>query len=387
VFLPAEIAIVHTICRTVRTCYLLGNDPITGRNYDHRKMWIQDQMQRLAAGFGIDLLCFAVMSNHVHQVLRSRPDVVADWDDTEVARRWLHLCPPAKKKKKKKKEADEAAPIEHQLNAICKNPKKLEEIRTRLSDISWWMRLLCQRIAQWANGEDRQNREKDTGPLGKFWQNRFKAVRLLDEEALLACAAYVDLNPIRAAMADSLENSHFTSAKLRVDSLIVSTNSQPNLATSASTSDTTSAHWAMAEELLSSSQQATSGDTPLLPDCWLSPVPIKELYGTLAGQAKLQSQRCSESGFLPMTSADYLQLLDWTARQIVPGKSGCTPENAPPIFERLEIKMDVWCQLVSNFGSLFYLVAGKPHSIDNARSRLRDQTFKLKRKTRELLST
>jgi hypothetical protein len=65
-------------------------------------------------------------------------------------------------------------------------------MRLRLSDISWWMRLLCQTIALRANGEEGEG-------LGKFWQSRFKAVRILDEETLLACAAYVDLNPIRAA--------------------------------------------------------------------------------------------------------------------------------------------------------------------------------------------
>ena len=46
-----------------------------------------------AKHFGIDLLCQAIMSNHIHLVLRSRPDVVKEWDNTEVARRWLMLCP------------------------------------------------------------------------------------------------------------------------------------------------------------------------------------------------------------------------------------------------------------------------------------------------------
>ncbi len=79
--------------RIVRRCFLLGDDPVTGNNYDHRKVWIEEQLQRLAACFGIDLLCFAILSNHFHLILRSRPDVVATWDDTEVARRWLMLCP------------------------------------------------------------------------------------------------------------------------------------------------------------------------------------------------------------------------------------------------------------------------------------------------------
>jgi hypothetical protein len=71
----------------------MGHDPVTGRNYAHRKQWVEDELKRLAAGFGIDLLVFSVLSNHFHLVLRSRPDVVATWEDTEVARRWLRLCP------------------------------------------------------------------------------------------------------------------------------------------------------------------------------------------------------------------------------------------------------------------------------------------------------
>ncbi len=55
------------------------------------------------------------------------------------------------------------------------------------------MRLLCQRVAMRANREDEEN--------GRFFQDRYKAVRLLDEASLLACAAYVDLNPIRAGLA------------------------------------------------------------------------------------------------------------------------------------------------------------------------------------------
>jgi hypothetical protein len=80
-------------------------------------------------------------------------------------------------------------PNEFELNSIRNDPRKLEILRLRLSDLGWWMRVLCQYIAVRANREDHE--------LGKFWQSRFRAVRLLDEAALLACAVYVDLNPIR----------------------------------------------------------------------------------------------------------------------------------------------------------------------------------------------
>ena len=120
IFDPAEIVAVHLIGKTVRCCYLLGNDDRTGKNFDHRKRWIEDKLQLLAAHFGIDLFAFSCMSNHFHLLLRSRPDVVATWDDTEVALRWWQLCPT----RKVRSEVDgqslwvPAEPTEFDLNAI-----------------------------------------------------------------------------------------------------------------------------------------------------------------------------------------------------------------------------------------------------------------------------
>jgi hypothetical protein len=96
VFAPDEVAVVHVMNRVVRRCYLLGNDPVSGKNYDHRKVMIELQLQRLAGALWIDLLGFAIMLNHFHLILRSRPDAVSTWDDTEVARRWLLICPVRK---------------------------------------------------------------------------------------------------------------------------------------------------------------------------------------------------------------------------------------------------------------------------------------------------
>ena len=206
VFSPDIVATVHVMARVVRRCFLLGTDSVTGNNYDHRKVWIEEQLIRLAAHFGIDLLCFSILSNHFHLVLRSRPDVVATWDDSEVARRWLMLCPIRKDKNKAPIE-----PNEFELNSVRNDPAKLAEVRSRLSDIGWWMRLLCQNIGARANIEDRE--------VGKFWQSRYKAVRILDAETLLACAAYVDLNPIRAAMAETIEQCDYTSVQRRIQAL------------------------------------------------------------------------------------------------------------------------------------------------------------------------
>jgi hypothetical protein len=116
------------------------------------------------------------------------------------------LCPIRKKKDRSPEE-----PNEFELNSIRNDPHKLETIRKRLSDVACWMRLLCQNIGTRANQEDNQ--------VGKFFQGRYRAVRILDEETLLACAAYVDLNPIRAAMAETLETSEFTSVQRRIQAM------------------------------------------------------------------------------------------------------------------------------------------------------------------------
>jgi hypothetical protein len=125
---------------------------------------------------------------------------------------------------RKNSAGDPAEPNQFELNSIRNDPRKLEILRLRLSDLGWWMRVLCQYIAVRANREDNE--------LGKFWQSRFRAVRLLDEAALLACAAYVDLNPIRAAMAETLEQSDYTSMQRRIQSFSP-INDNPTSATSA----------------------------------------------------------------------------------------------------------------------------------------------------------
>lgn len=341
VFSPEEIAVAHLIARVVRRCFLLGYDVVTGKNYDHRKLWIEERLELLASAMGIDLLCFSILCNHFHLVLRSRPDVVETWDNSEVARRWLALCPPKRKARKPPSE-----PTQAELNSIRNDAKKLKQIRSRLSDISWWMRLLCQNIATRANREDEE--------VGKFFQGRFKAVRLLDEESLLACAAYVDLNPIRAALAETLESSDHTSVQRRVQAIEQAT-----------------------EEELESRVSA---------DRMLSPVAVDPVRDPLGAQPSTSPHRCSDKGFLDMSSVEYLQLLDWTARRVVPGKPGATSEPTPPLLARLSLKAEVWCELVSQFGELFHIVAGLPQTVDKTRSLVRRQRYYLRRQARELLT-
>ena len=418
-FSAGEVAILIVMNRVVRRCFLLGNDPVTGKNYDHRKVWVEDQLRLLAAHFGIDLLGFAILSNHFHLILRSRPDCVEKWDDTEVARRWLMVCPV-------RKDADGRAeePNEMELNTIRNDPDRLKIIRSRLSDISWWMRLLCQQIAVRSNHEDRE--------VGRFFSSRYKAVRLLDESALLACAAYVDLNPIRAAMAETLESSDYTSVQRRIQGLEQSqvveqpagagldrsgeipsprlparrdkdasprkagaresanyrlypqTLEQPGSVDTLNAGD----FCAIAEvvEQLQPTEPSTNSDcSRQKPDQFLSPMWLDERNGPLGAVPNAAGLRCSDKGFLPLPLGDYLTLLDWTGRQLANGKRGRIPNTVAPILARLKLDRKTWCELVGTFGRRFFHVAGQPTTIDSTPSRVSQQRYYIPSHTRELL--
>ena len=68
-----EVGIYHCVNRCVRRAWLCGKDPVTGRSFEHRKQWIRDRLEELAAVFGLDVLGFAVMSLHICQAANQQP--------------------------------------------------------------------------------------------------------------------------------------------------------------------------------------------------------------------------------------------------------------------------------------------------------------------------
>jgi hypothetical protein len=304
------------------------------------------------------------MSNHAHVVLRNRPDVVQEWSDQEVARRWWFLFPGRKDAAGQPEE-----PTAADLQMLTADEERLAERRRRLSSLSWFMRCLAEPIARQSNRED--------GCTRRFWEGRYKCQRLLDEAAVLACSVYVDLNPIRAGVATTPETSAYTSAYERIKA------AQPLPPTLGHEAEVTPAFSIpspgplpdgereiagviSAPSLTDSPAQAERQNARVRPaaegrDGWLSPVELqaKRKAAVAAGPGR----RASDKGFLPVSLSEYLRLVDWTGRQARPDKRGAIPGELAPILSRLQLSAETWVDTVLNFGRWFKRAAGRAENL------------------------
>lgn len=186
---------------------LCGQDSTTGQNFDHRRGWIETRIRELASVFTtIDVAAYAVMSNHSHVVLRVDSERAAALGNEAVLHRWTQL-----------------------LTGPLLVQRYLSEARARWGrpNTTRWQSLprctaaacmTCRGSCACSTSVFRQANAEDEC-TGRFWEGRFKSQALLDEQALLTAMAYVDLNPIRAGMAESLQGSEHTSIKARLDDL------------------------------------------------------------------------------------------------------------------------------------------------------------------------
>ena len=317
IFFADEVGVYHCWNKLVRKEFLFGYDALRGKDCSYRKHQARDDFKQLAGGMAIDILDYAFLDNHLHIVLRNRPDIVATWSDEEVARRWWYVCPD-----RKNKDGSIPDPKPCEIKLLLQD---VDEYRSRLSDISWMMRLACQRIATRANKED--------DVTGRFFGGRFNCSRLETLAGIFSCSLYVDLNLIHAAIATTPEESEFTSAFDRIR-----------------------ARWQQA--------QSETGGNVALPseeeaDAWLAPVFLDERAdayvvtptpgsdGDEASTSKticnpIGSARISNLGFLPITRNQYLSLLDFLGRIVRDDKRGSIPSELAPIMQRLGIDAKSW---------------------------------------------
>ena len=292
----------HCISRCVRRAFLCGEDALSGKSYEHRRAWVEDKLLELPDIFAIDVAAYAIMSNHYHAVLCINVERARSWTDRRVVENWHRLFHGTVLSQKFLKEESlqdyEAAALQ----------PVIDEWRERLQSISWFMRVLNENIAREANKEDDCS--------GRFWEGRFKSQALLDEAALLACMAYVDLNPVRAKMARTPESSLHTSVKKRCEKAKIS--QQPNRM----------------------SQQEKS----LLP---------------FVGNSKKDNPKYG----IQMRLSDYLILVDNTGRVIRKGKRGYIDPSAQKVLKRLGIEEEKWIEMTTGFETCFHSFVGNEVSL------------------------
>ena len=298
----------HCIARCVRRAFLCGTDIATGECYEHRRQWLEDRLLELADIFAIDICSYAIMSNHYHVVLHVNKAQAKAWQYDDVIHQWHRLfsgnaLSQAYVKGKHQGKAERDA-----LNEL------VVVWRARLMDISWLMRVLNEDIARQANHEDKCS--------GRFWEGRYKSQALLDEAALAACMAYVDLNPIRAAMAKAPETSDHTSIKRRIGFALKS--QHPN----------------------HKNQQA------------------HKLFPFVGNLRKDMPEG------LPFKLTDYIELVEWTGKQMRSDKRGAIDENLPPILQRLNFETDNWMYLTNHFESKLKGLVGSVFKLKQACNKL-----------------
>ena len=195
-------AYYHCTARCVRKAFLCGYDRHTGTNCEHRRQWVEDRLMLLAEVFAIDVCAYAVMSNHVHTVLHINAANVHGLSDLEVCERWHRLYKGTVLTQKYARE-DPMNKAERVAVKVL-----LNQWRLNLFEISKFMKALNEPIARMVNAEDKCT--------GRFWEGRFKSQALCDEAGLVACMAYVDLNPVHTKMAESTETSDHAWIKMRI---------------------------------------------------------------------------------------------------------------------------------------------------------------------------
>jgi putative transposase len=300
----------HCTTRCVRRAFLCGTDYSTGNCFEHRRGWISRRIKELAAVFAIDVAAYAVMSNHYHVVVRVNREAAETLTRDEVIERWHRLFkgPPLVQRYCAGQLLSE---VEFDVvNAI------VEEWRSRLIDISWFMRCLNEHIARKANAED--------GCKGRFWESRFATQALLDETALIACMAYVDLNPIRAGLVDMPEKSDYTSLQERLGITLDEPRREEEVA--------------LPQAKLMAFAGSFSEDTP--------------------------------ADVIPHTFPDYLDLVDWTGRLVRTDKRGSIPTELPPILHRLNIEPQQWLKVANGLERHFFYAIGPVASLSEYCQRL-----------------
>ena len=308
----------HVVSRCVRRSYLCGIDPRTGENYEHRRLWIEQRIRLLSSLFSIQICAYSVMSNHIHLVVKLCPNELDLLSNADILERWTSLF--------KGPYLIQRYQAGDALNQAQRDTVSdiLAVYRQRLGSLSWFMKCLNEPLARLANKEDHCT--------GHFWEARFRSQALLSEEALLSCMAYVDLNPVRAKMAPTPEESDYTSIKERIRPVF---------------------------DLAAALDEQFDEQNLLRFEMGLRPLAqFKDECGTdynTRFDTSFDTNKGTDNAqaSIPFSFKDYLELVDYTGRIIRPGKRGAIAATLPPILQRLGINPKRWHTNSTDFESIY----------------------------------
>jgi len=339
-----NVTTLHIYNRTVRRAFLIGLRRMDGDEQEdtHRKEWIRNRLRELVQIFHIEVAGYAIMSNHYHLVVRTRPDLARKLTPYEVARRWWDLYPKKRDSRGRPKE-----PSGEDLDMILFDPEsgspdgRLNLLRRRLGDLSWFMKSLNEYISKRANRED--------GCTGAFWEGRFKSDVLEDQGAVLACMTYLDLNPIRAGLAETPESSDFTSGQDRTK-VALSRRKLEGLKREFQAKKMRAERRRKLEEIEQEWNRTVDHVS------WLNAME----------QTSLLKASPEIGAILNIKEEDYLSILDWTGRQLRLDKKGKIPDDLKPILDRLDIRAENWVETIRHFDNWFYRFIGNLKSLAHA---------------------
>lgn len=262
-------------------------------------------------------MCKAGCLKYYHVVLYINSERAKAWSDLEVVERW-HSMFQGNSFSNKFLKGDSLLPAEQ-----VKFNETIAEWRLRLHDISWFMRIINEYIAREANKEDECT--------GRFWEGRFRSQALLDEAALIACMAYVDLNPIRAKMAKTPETSDHTSIKKRCAHAkkIKANKTDKN------------------QQTISAIRQQVKGLHPFV-----------------------GNPRQKQPFGIQMKLSDYMELVDCTGRILRENKRGIISAKSESILARLHLEKEQWLEIMTHFEVRFSTFVGGETAVRTASKNL-----------------
>jgi REP element-mobilizing transposase RayT len=182
-----EEAVYHLIARVVNGERLIDT---LGKEVLRKQLW------QVADYCGVQILTYAILSNHFHVLVRV-PQVTAVSDE-ELLRRYRVLYPTPSRYQSARVEVIEAQLKTNGSAAVVWRKRQL----ALMHDISGFMKLVKQRYSIWHN--------RQHGRFGTLWAERFKSVLVEPQGSVVqTIAAYIDLNCVRAGLASDPKDYRF----------------------------------------------------------------------------------------------------------------------------------------------------------------------------------